>query len=203
MEKYLRACKTDFWKEVFKAELEYILRELEGAKDVLSIGCGPAIIETGLSEHGFSVTGLDISKEALGQAPDSIRTIAGSAENMDFPKSCFDAVIFVASLQFIGEYKEAIKRTARVIRPKGRILVMLLNPSSGFFKEKASDPASYVNKIKHTDLKAIEKTMSEHFSIQTEYILGIKNSKISQSDDPELAALYVLKGKKKELMQVK
>jgi len=198
MERYLQACKTDFWKEVFKAELEYILRELEGAKDVLSIGCGPAIIETGLSEHGFNVTGLDVSKEALEQAPDSIRTIASSAENMDFADSCFDAVIYVASLQFIEEYKEAIKRTAGIIRPKGRILVMLLNPASEFFKEKAADPASYVNKIKHTDLKAIEKTMAEHFSIQTEYILGIKQSKISQTKDPDLAALYVVKGKKKK-----
>lgn len=198
MEKYLQACKTDFWKEVFKAELEYILRELEGAKDVLSVGCGPAIIETGLSEHGFNVTGLDISKEALEQTPDSIRTIVGSAENMDFANSCFDAVIYVASLQFIREYKEAIKRTAGVIRPRGRILVMLLNPASEFFKEKAADQASYVSKVRHTDLKAIEKTVAEHFSIQTEYFLGIKQSKIFQTEDSNLAALYVVKGKKKK-----
>jgi len=200
MERYLQACKTDFWKEVFKAELEYILRELEGAKDVLSIGCGPAIIETGLSEHGFNVTGLDISKEALEQAPDGIRTVVGSAENMDFPESCFDAVIYVASLQFIREYKEAIKRTARVIRPKGRILVMLLNPASEFFKEKAADPASYVNKIKHTNLEEIERTIAELFFVQTEYFLGIKGTEIFQSRNPKLAALYVVKGKKKELM---
>ena len=25
MEKYLQSCKTEFWKEVFKAELDYIL----------------------------------------------------------------------------------------------------------------------------------------------------------------------------------
>ena len=198
MERYLQACKTDFWKEVFKAELEYILRELEGAKDVLSVGCGPAIIETGLSEHGFNVTGLDISKEALEQAPDGIRIVVGSAESMDFANSCFDAVIYVASLQFIREYKEAIKRTARVIRPRGRILVMLLNPASEFFKEKATDPASYVSKVRHTDLKAIEKTMAEHFSIQAEYFLGVKRPEIFQTEDSNLAALYVVKGKEKE-----
>ncbi|RKY08917.1 MAG: hypothetical protein DRP65_08500 [Planctomycetota bacterium] len=197
MERYLQACKTDFWKEVFKAELEYILRELEGAKDVLSIGCGPAIIETGLSEHGFNITGLDISEEALEQAPDSIRTIVGSAEDMDFADSCFDAVIYVVSLQFIEKYKEAVREAGRVLRPKGRILVMLLNPASEFFKEKAADPASYVSNIRHTDLKAIEKTMAEHFSIQTEYFLGIKRPEIFQTREPALAALYVVKGKKK------
>src|SRR4030042_6267068 len=157
MDKYLQSCRTEFWKKVFKAELEYALQELKGSKDVLSVGCGPAIIEAGLAEHGFNVTGLDISKEALNQAPDNIRTVAGSVENMDFADNSFDAVIYIASLQFIENYKEAIKQTARVIRADGKLLAMLLNPQSQFFKEKVSNPASYVNKIKHKGLKEIEK----------------------------------------------
>ena len=110
MEKYLQSCNTEFWRYVFKAELEYALRELQGTKDVLSIGCGPSIIEAGLAEHDFNVTGLDISKEALDQAPDRIRTVTGKAESMDFASQSFDAVIYVASIQFIERYKEAISR---------------------------------------------------------------------------------------------
>jgi ubiquinone/menaquinone biosynthesis C-methylase UbiE len=200
MEKYLQSCKTEFWKKVFKAELDYILRELKGAKSVLSVGCGPAIIETGLAEHGFEVTGLDISKEALKQAPDSIRTIAGPAENMDFANHSFDAVIYVASLQFIEKYKEAIKQTARVINSNGKLLAMLLNPKSEFFKEKVKNPASYVNKIKHTDLKEIEQTIAEYFSVQAEFFLGIRDRQIFQSRDRDLAGLYVIVGKKKDLV---
>jgi len=163
MERYLQSCKTEFWKKVFEAELNYILQELRGTKDVLSIGCGPAIIETGLSEHGFNVTGLDISKEALDQAPDTMRAVVGSAENMDFADSCFDAVVYVASIQFIENYKEAIKQSTRVLRLNGILLAMLLNPKSEFFKDKLRNPDSYVNKIKHTDLKEIERTIAEHF----------------------------------------
>jgi len=198
MDKYLQSCKTEFWKNVFKAELDYILRELNGTKDVLSVGCGPAIIETGLAEYGFNVTGLDISKEALDQAPDGIRTVAGSAENMDFTQFSFDAVIYVASLQFIEKYKGAIKKTARVLKPGGKFLVMLLNPQSEFFKEKVNNPASYVSKIKHTDLREIERTIAEYFSVQTEYFLGIKGQQILESQNPNLASLYVIKGKKKD-----
>jgi ubiquinone/menaquinone biosynthesis C-methylase UbiE len=198
MDKYLQSCRTEFWKNVFKAELHYILRELNGTKDVLSIGCGPAIIEAGLAEHGFNVTGLDISKEALNQAPDSIRTVVGSAENMDFADSSFDAVIYIASLQFIENYKEAIKQTARVLRTGGKLLAMLLNPQSQFFKEKVNNPASYVNKIKHTDLKEIERTIAEYFSIQTEFFLGIRGRQIVESRQLDLATLYVIKGKKKD-----
>ncbi|MBA7626931.1 tRNA 5-carboxymethoxyuridine methyltransferase [subsurface metagenome] len=194
MKKYLQSCKTDFWKEVFEAELNYILQELKGAKDVLSVGCGPAIIEKGLAEHGFNITGLDISKEALDEAPDSIRTVAGSAENMDFADCSFDAVIYVASIQFIERYKEAIKQSARVLRSGGKLLIMLLNPESEFFKEKAGNPASYINKIKHTNLAEIERTIAERFFVQSEYFLGIKGDKIFQSRNPDLASLYVIKG---------
>jgi len=198
MEKYLQSCSTEFWRKVFDTELDYILRELEGVKDVLSVGCGPAIIEAGLAEHDFNVTGLDISKEALNRAPDNIRTVVGSAENMVFPESCFEAVIYVASVQFIEKYKEAVKETARVLRGGGKLLAMLLNPESEFFKEKTGNPASYVNKIRHIGLKDIERTIAEYFSIQTEYFLGIKGTEIFQTRDHRLASLYIIKGKKKE-----
>jgi len=197
MEEYLQSCKTDFWKKVFQVELDYILSELKGAKHVLSVGCGPAIIEAGLAEHGFSVTGLDISKETLDQAANSIRTMVGLAEKMGFTDCSFDAVVYVASLQFIERYKQAIKETARVLRSGGKLLVMLLNPQSQFFKEKIKKPASYVNKIKHTDLREIKTTIAEHFSVQTEFFLGIKGQEIFESGQPNLASLYVIKGKKK------
>jgi len=198
MENYLKSCKSEFWKKVFEAELDYILQELNGTKDVLSVGCGPAIIETGLAKHGFNVTGLDISKEALGQAPDSIRMVAGPAEKMDFANAYFDAVIYVASIQFIEKYKEAVKQSARVLRSGGKLLIMLLNPESEFFKEKNENPHSYINKIKHINLKEIEGAVAEYFSIRTEFFLGIKGRQIFESEDPDLAALYVVKGKKKE-----
>jgi len=199
MEKYLQSCKTEFWKDVFQTELGYLLKELKGTTDVLSIGCGPAIIEAGLSEQGFNVTGFDISKEALDKAPDGIRTAAGSAENMNFADSCFDAAIYVASLQFIEKYEKAIKETARVLRPNGKLLAMLLNSASEFFREKTRNSASYVNKIRHTNLREIEAAIAEYFSVQTEFFLGIKGQEIFESQDPDLASLYVIKGKNKRL----
>ena len=196
MEKYLQSCKMEFWQKVYRAELDYILQELRGTQDVLSVGCGPAIIEAGLAEHGFNVTGLDVSKEALNQVADSIRTVAGSAEKMDFASLSFDAVIYVASIQFIEGYKEAIKQTARVLRSGGKLLIMLLNPESEFFKEKTNNPDSYINKIKHTNLREIEGAVAKDFSVKTEYFLGLKGREIFQSRDSNLASLYVIKGTK-------
>lgn len=195
-ESYLRSCRTDFWKEVFKAEISYLLRHLAGSKDVLSVGCGPAVIESALSEHGFSVTGLDVSQEALDCAPDSIRKVAARAEDMPFPKASFDAVIYVVSLQFVENYKQAIEKTARVIRPDGKLIVMLLNPESVFFRAKMTDPDSYVRKIRHTDVKDIENVIAEHFVLETEYFLGIDKGTIFASRNAAEAALYVIRGRK-------
>ncbi len=196
MEKYLHSCKSEFWKAVFREELDYLLNHLKGTKDILSIGCGPAIIETDLAKNGFNITGLDISRDALNQAPDNIRKIAGSAEKTDFPDCSFDAVIYVASLQFIEKYKEAVKETSRILGPGGEIFVMLLNPQSEFFREKAKEKDSYINRIRHTDLREIERTIAEYFSIQTEYFLGVRGQNIFETENPDFASLYVIKGTK-------
>lgn len=197
MEKYLQSCQSKFWKAVFREELDYLLNHLKGTKDILSIGCGSAIIERGLAEHGFNITGLDISQEALNQAPDDIRKVTGSAEKTDFPNCSFDTVIYVASLQFIEKYKEAVKETSRILRRGGKILAMLLNPQSDFFREKTKKPDSYVNKIRHTDLSEIEQVTAKYFSVQTEYFLGIRGKNIFETSSSSSASLYVIKGIKK------
>jgi len=85
-----------------------------------------------------------------------------------------------------------------VLKKSGKLLAMLLNTESEFFKEKTKNPDSYVNKIKHTELKEIERTIVEYFSVKTEYFLGIKGGEIFQSQDSNLAGLYVIKGTKKQ-----
>ncbi|MBD3209941.1 methyltransferase domain-containing protein [Candidatus Micrarchaeota archaeon] len=196
-ESYLESCQSDFWKGVFREELGYLVKELKGYQNVLSVGCGPAIIELGLQEEGFDVTGLDVSEEALEGAPDRIRTVVGSAEDMEFDDAGFDAVIFVASLQFIENYQKALQETERVLRPDGKLIVMLLNPESEFFREKRKQADSYVNKIRHPRLAPIEGKVRTHFAcVETEYFLGVEKKNIFESKEPDLAALYVLKGKK-------
>ncbi|MBN1866786.1 class I SAM-dependent methyltransferase [Candidatus Sumerlaeota bacterium] len=197
MKKYMQSCKTDFWKRVFQAEMEYLVQRLEGYRDVLSVGCGPAIVESGLRERGFNVTGLDVSREALNCAPDGIRTVVARAEEMPFPESSFDAAIYVASLQFIEDLREAIERTVRVLRPKGALIVMLLNPESIFFKGKMLDPNSYVRQIRHTDLKEIENAIADRFDVRTEYLLGVKGETVFDSRDRSEAVLYVVVGARK------
>jgi len=196
-ERYLASCGSPFWQRVFAAELAYLLQYLKSADDILSVGCGPATIESSLAAMGFKVTGLDVSREALSCAPDAIRTVAGSAEEMPFAEAAFDVVVYIASLQFIEAYRTALEKTARVLRPGGRVIALLLNPESGFFKERYADPNSYIRHLRHIDLQAIERAMTQFFDVRGEYALGLAGDAIVESQTADTAALYVLHGSRR------
>jgi ubiquinone/menaquinone biosynthesis C-methylase UbiE len=202
MARYIESCRKEFWKKVFRLELEYLVDRLNGCREVLSVGCGPASIEGGLAERGFHITGLDVSREALNCAPDQVRTVAAKAEEMSFPEASFDAVIYVASLQFIEDYRKALDKSALVLRPDGRILIMLLNPRSTYFKIKSREDSSYISRIKHTDLKAIEEAASRDFAVRTEYYLHVEGSTIFAGANEADAVLYIILGTKRSSRRV-
>ncbi|MFP3950349.1 MAG: class I SAM-dependent methyltransferase [Candidatus Micrarchaeia archaeon] len=198
--KYRDSCQSDFWQAIFEKEASYLLKRLKGCRSVLSVGCGPAVIEKELQAKGFVITGLDVSKEALEGAPDSVRTVVGSAERMEFESNSFDAVIYVASLQFIGNYEKAIKEAARVLKPEGKLIVMLLNPASGFFKAKTKEADSYVNKIKHSRLAPIEESIRKNFAhVRASYCLGVSGKSVFESRNPDLATIYLVEGTKPQV----
>ncbi len=44
-ERYLKSCVSDFWQQVFATELDYLLQHLKPEDEILSVGCGPAMLE--------------------------------------------------------------------------------------------------------------------------------------------------------------
>jgi ubiquinone/menaquinone biosynthesis C-methylase UbiE len=191
---YLRACQKPFWQQVFAAELDYLRRHVLPGDEILSVGCGPALIESGLVEHGFFVVGLDVSPQALGCAPDAIRTVAARAEELPFADAAFDVVLFIVSLQFVENYRQALSEARRVLRPGGRMIAMLLNPVSAFFQRKQAETDSYVRGIRHLDLRELESAAAEGFEVHGEFFIGIADHRVFPSREPETAALYVLQG---------
>ena len=71
--------------------------------------------------------------------------------------------------------------------------MLLLNPESEFFKEKTKKLDSYINRIKHINLREIEKAVAKYFSVQTEFFLGIKGREIFESQNPNEASVRVRK----------
>jgi len=198
VEKYLDFYSNKFGRDVLEKELEFVESKLKGCKNVLSIGCGPAFLEARLHQlhPEMDITGLDNSKEMIVQASKTIHLEYGDARHLEFDDNIFDAVLYVTSLEFIENYKKAIEETCRVLKSKGRILILMLNPNSDFFKDEYSDRNSYIGKnMRHRNIMEIKEVISRYFFIENEeYFLGIKERKIVDSDNPKLASLYVLEG---------
>ena len=191
---YLRACQSPFWQQVFAAELDYLRQHLRSGDEILSVGCGPALIEHGLAEYGFAVTGLDVSPQAIAAAPETLSTVVAPAEQLPFAATSFDVALFIVSLQYVENYRQALVEARRVLRPGGRVIALLLNPASDFFQAKSAQVDSYVRKIRHSNLANLEAAIAEGFEVQREYFLGITDERIFPSTDPETAALYIIRG---------
>ncbi len=194
---YYEACMGAFWGNVLKKELEYLTAALGSSKEILSAGCGPAIIESGLAERGHRLTCIDTSRDMLANMSGCHRTEVMPAEAMTFPADSFDAAIYCVSLQFMADYIRAIGEGARVLRDGGQVIIMLLNPKSKFFKDKVADKTSYIAAVRHTDIAAIESCVAALFDVSGEYIIGIDGERIYETSSPDEAAIYVLKGRKK------
>jgi ubiquinone/menaquinone biosynthesis C-methylase UbiE len=197
--KFVRFCESEFGKTVLQREVEYVSAELKGAERVLNVGCGIGSLEKGLA--GFHIVGLDSSEEMLQEARKRGASlfVRGDAEHLCFRGRSFDAALFITSLEFLAETDEAVEEAWRVTRPGGKILTMILNPASIYYKDHVQRENSYFRKAHPIDLGKIRTGISHRFHIlKEEYFLGIRGEKVFDSTDPSEAALYVIVGLKRK-----
>ena len=71
VKKYIQFYNTAIGKKILEHETRIIDEKLMGRKKVLSIGCGPAVIEERLHQlrPEMNIMGLDKSKEMIQQTP--------------------------------------------------------------------------------------------------------------------------------------
>ncbi|MEW6748947.1 MAG: class I SAM-dependent methyltransferase [Candidatus Micrarchaeota archaeon] len=194
VEKFIRFCESDFGKRVMNLEADYLRKELAGCGKILDIGCGIGSIEERLPD--LDITGLESSGKMIEEARRrSDKTfIRGDAYSMPFPDSSFDGAFFVTALEFLENYRLAVVEAARVLKKGGRIVVMMLNPESEYFKAHLQKPGDYFRNIKHAGYEQIEERMSRFFELGSEYFLGINGEETFETQDKKWASLYVLKG---------
>lgn len=200
-EKYSMFYTTELGRKILRKELEKVALELKDCKHILSIGCGPGILESELAKihQDIRIIGLDKSEEMLYQVKTEIPKVLGDAEKLNFEDKSFDAVLFITSLEFVEDYRKAVLEAFRVLRNRGIALILMLNPESEYFKEKYADNDSYIHRnIRHMEINEMEEFIARYFTITTEYFLGIKGQEVFDSEDKRVASLYMIKGIKKE-----
>lgn len=119
----------------FSIELDAIKRAcgpLAGLR-ILDMGCGTGRFTDALARIGAKPTGLDRDPDMLAVAaarlPDGL-FVQGSAERLPFATGTFDVGLAVCVCEFTSDPAHTVTELARVVRPGGRIVIGVLNPTS-------------------------------------------------------------------------
>ncbi|MGB9913342.1 MAG: class I SAM-dependent methyltransferase [Candidatus Kapaibacteriota bacterium] len=152
---------TPIGKFVDEVETQAILELLEPLPNmsILDAGCGTGNFSIKLAKLGCKVTGIDISNEmlkiAIGKAQKlnlNIYFIQGNAENLAFPNNFFDAVVSVATLEFIKQKDKAIEEFFRVVKHNGKIVIGFINRTSLWGELYLSDDFQKTTVFKYAHL---------------------------------------------------
>ncbi len=102
-----------------------------GALDALDAGCGTGFLAFELAARGHRVTGVDVAPAMIAEARKkaaergvSIRLEEADAEQLPFPPGSFDLAISRHVLWTLPHPDAAIDEWIRVLRPRGRLVVV-------------------------------------------------------------------------------
>lgn len=173
---------------------------------VLDLGCGTGLYARGLAQRGNTVVCADPSSTMLEQLPADERLIplcAGAEDlaegRVRLPHDDYDAILLKEVIHHVADPPGTLAGLARLLRPGGRILVVMLPTTIDYplfdaalklFQERQPDPADIAATMDHSGLRT-EITYNEFplmFSIEryVEMVRSRYMSVLSSFDDAEI-----------------
>lgn len=135
-ERRRREMHTNNWMAIVRACVE--LGELDRSRRALDVGCGWGRIIVGIKIMlpNLRIDGIDLVHELVQHARDVIPAETGSldtnlsvgdAQLLPLSPATFDAAISARVLQYVPDPAAAVKEIARVVKPGGKVVVLLPN----------------------------------------------------------------------------
>src|SRR5579859_3951742 len=134
--------------------------------DVLDVACGEGYGSAIIARTAKTVTGVDISSEAVAHASEqysnvkNLSFLTGSASDLPLPDASFDAVVSFETIEHLLEQEEMLSEIHRVLRPGG--FLILSSPN----KKVYSDDRNYQNEfhVKELYFEELDALVKRHFS---------------------------------------
>jgi ubiquinone/menaquinone biosynthesis C-methylase UbiE len=107
---------------------------------MIDVACGQGVLCRALQQVGTEVTGVDAAAELIQAAkergPGSIHYHAADARDLSFlPENRFDGAACVLAIQNIHPLPDLVKSVARVLKPGGRWVIVMMHPAFRGMKE--------------------------------------------------------------------
>ncbi len=136
---------------------------------VLDIACGEGYGSASLSSYAQSVTGVDISTEAIAHAQSKYGDIqnlsfqVGSATEIPVPSASFDAVVSFETLEHLSAHDEMLAEIHRVLKPDGFLIMSTPN------RKVYSDERNFQNEyhVKELYFDDLDSLVKRHFASAT------------------------------------
>lgn len=100
---------------------------------ILDLACGQGFFSRALALEGAGVVGVDISKELVGKAEESIPLakffVSPSHQLPMIEANSIDKIVVVLALQNIEKMKETFEECARVLKKGGKLFIVLNHPA--------------------------------------------------------------------------
>ena len=134
---------------------------------MLDVACGPGAIAIEFANTVREAVGIDVTDKFLEMANASaaqqglanVRFVQGDVNQMDFPDAYFDIAVCRAAFHHFPEPAKVLGEMVRVVKPKGRLLVLDMVASED------ADKAAYHHEIETlcdpTHARALSKSQFE------------------------------------------
>lgn len=137
---------AEFWIEIIRNRRDKYREELTNTAVLnavgpaaglraLDAGCGEGYLSRKLAEQGAIVTGIDSSAELIkaAQAHEQASTLPasfdiGTVDCLPYEAGSFDLVLCNHLMNDLQDPAQALKEFARVLRDRGRVVILMLHP---------------------------------------------------------------------------
>jgi ubiquinone/menaquinone biosynthesis C-methylase UbiE len=106
--------------------------DIQKGEKVLDLACGTGFFSQVFQAEGATVTGVDIGAELIAFArksvPEAKFFVSGAHDLTIVPTASQDAISLILAIQNIREIKEMLAECKRVLKPTGRMVIVMNHP---------------------------------------------------------------------------